>query len=160
MHSAPSVNYPVGRCRFFAVLLWLQACTALGLITWWWAVSANDPSSIQRFWSGLGSAFWLAWGFWSVRYWRQSPEGRLEWDAQAPSATLQPDDARGAWLWWDAASTDATRLNSVEVALDLQTRVLLRLPGTWSQGRWIWVERWRDPARWDDLRRALHSSGA
>jgi hypothetical protein len=43
----------------------------------------------------------------------------------------------------------------VELVVDLQTRVLLRLHNADALTRWVWAERARNPERWHDLRRAL-----
>jgi hypothetical protein len=46
-------------------------------------------------------------------------------------------------------------LQRVEMVLDLQGRALLRLHNADALARWVWVERARNPALWNDLRRAL-----
>lgn len=159
MHNAPSVIYPVGRCRFFAALLLLLSVTALTTLILWWSI-VSSRSSIHLLAGWAGAVLWLGWTFQAARYWRRSPHGRLEWDAVAPAVSLIPNEGQGAWLWRDARRLEATRLHGLEIAVDLQILALLRLKGPGSHPRWTWVERRRYPLRWNDLRRALHSTGA
>ena len=159
MHNAPSVIYPVGRCRFFAVMLLLLALVALTtLILWWSTVSIRSSFHLWVGW--VGAALWLGWAFLAAKDWRHSPRGRLEWDAHAPAVSLFPTEGQGAWLWRDARRMEATCLYGLEVAVDLQILALLRLKGPGCHPRWTWVERRRDPLRWNDLRRAILSTGA
>lgn len=70
--------------------------------------------------------------------------GQLRWDGQA-------------W-WWqpsDGASADAHAVN-IDLRLDLQSTVLVRMTGQPGLARWCCLERAAAPARWSDLRRALH----
>jgi hypothetical protein len=159
MHNAPSVIYPLGRCRLVIVLLLLLAFAALLLLVLWWTTMIEPTST--PWWTGwAGALLWLGWGLWAVRHWRRSPRGWLEWDAHATAACLDSTNRQGAWRWRDAMDKEATSLNSVELAVDLQILVLLCLRGSGRVPRWAWMERWRCPARWNDLRRALHSQDA
>lgn len=158
MHNAPSVIYPVGRCRFLTAMVSLLALAGLGLWLLWW--TTVGPASATHWWAGvMGAVLWLAWVTWaSVDWWRLRP-GRLQWDAHAAAASLDPADGQGAWRWHEEGAASATRLDQVEIALDLQFLALLRLQGPQARCRWAWVERRRDLARWNDLRRAIHSAG-
>ncbi len=135
MHSAPSVSYPVGRSRFAATLLlvlWLPgaACVAL------WSVQARAPG-----WQvGASVALVLLAGFCAAWNWWHAPQGDLSWDGEN-------------WNW-SAAGQEAA--GSLEVGLDLQRWLLLRLTGG-KVVRWFWLERARYPERWEDLRRAVYS---
>ncbi len=153
MYNAPSVIYPVGRCRLVAALLWLLGAVALSVLILWWI----DPSSNHPWAGWTGILLWLGWGVWAAWDWRRSPRGWLEWDAHAPAASLVPSDGQGAWRWRDAEQQEASRLRGVELAIDLQVLTLLRLQGAGRHPCWAWMEQWRAPARWNDLRRALHS---
>lgn len=159
MHNAPSVIYPVGRCRLVAALLVLLAVVALLMLILWWT-TAIDPSPAHLWAGGTGTALWLGWGIWAARDWLCSPQGWLEWDAHAPAASLVPSEGQGAWRWRDAVQEEATGLKGIELAVDLQILALVRLQGAGRHPRWTWMERWRAPARWNDLRRALHSPDA
>jgi hypothetical protein len=157
MRNAPSVIYPVGRCRIHAVLLWVLGLTALALLLGWRAGSVA-PSGLQQWAFWIGTGFWGGWVVWGAWNWRVSPCGSLHWDAFAPPASLMPADGQGAWCWVETGASDSARLDGIEVAIDLQHLALLRLTETGNRTRWAWVERGRDPSRWNDLRRALRST--
>lgn len=155
MHNAPSVMFPVGRCIWYglalAILALIGAC-ALG--AWFWFDAPHERAP----WPGLaGMALWLAWATLAVRAWRQAPMGRLSWNA---SERGDAHARNGAWYWHSATSPEGTALRGVERVLDLQVFALLRLHEADAFTHWVWVERARDPARWNALRRALVSSGA
>lgn len=150
MRNAPSVLYPVGRCAFYArllVLLGLLGLAAFGLGGW----SAPAVEGGVSVW--VGGGLWLLWLGYAARSWQRSPIGRLQWDALAASAA--PDARPGAWRWRNEANQEGALLSQVELMLDLQSRVLLRLCNADGATTWVWLERSSDPARWDDLRRAL-----
>ena len=146
MRNAPSVMYPVGRCAFHGGLL-LVLAAAVAASLWGWRGSGVEP----RLWlvALAGACLWLAW---AVLAWWRSPAGRLHWDAQA--AGSQNTEA-GAWFWLDSAGSAPQPVLGLEMALDLQHVVLLRLHAVTQVPRWLWVQRPSDPARWLDLRRAL-----
>jgi hypothetical protein len=165
MHNAPSVVYPVGRCRFYGVLLlalgWL-ALAVLLLETEPWRL--NAASSLDGRGLGLqvlagvpGYVLWLAWSGFAAFGWYRSPVGQLHWDALASRAGTE---ATGTWRWRSTAYREGTALQQVWVALDLQSRMLLRLSNTDAAHVWVWVEQVRDPLRWLDLRRALVATRA
>ncbi|MGE0348809.1 hypothetical protein [Hydrogenophaga sp.] len=143
MRSAPSVSFPVGRCRFY--LWFLLTLAALGvLVLGAWVVYAAS----HRQWHGLwGAALWGSWLLFAAWSWWRSPTGLLSWEAQA-----QPP---GGWAWRSTACVEGAPLQRVDLVVDLQTRVLLRLHGADARTRWVWAERAKNPGRWHDLRRAL-----
>jgi len=151
MRNAPSVRYPVGRCAFYA--RWLLGLGALGLLAlaggWW--VSGNLSEAVGLPW--VGAVLWLLWVGFATRSWRRTPGGLLQWDALADSATGQP--LAGAWVWSSEAYQDGVTLLRVDTVLDLQSLVLLRLHYPDAASSWAWVEQKREPARWNELRRAL-----
>ena len=148
MVSAPSVSFPVGRCRFYAWALLALAVSGLAVLGVW--VFGVEQ---RREWPGwLGAAAWMLWLVFAAWSWWRSPVGHLRWDATAPG----PDATRaGAWMWRSASSPEGAPLQRVEWMVDLQTHVLLCLHSADALTRWVWVERGRDPARWRDLRCAL-----
>ncbi len=155
MRNAPSVIYPVGRCAFYAhLLLCLAVLGGLALILG--AVATTD-STARTTGFGVGASLWLLWLGFAVWSWRRTPVGRLHWDAMADGAA--PGRKAGAWRWHSDAGQDGALLQRVEPMLDLQTRMLLRLRNPDAATRWVWVEQNRDPARWDDLRRAVQAHG-
>lgn len=162
MRIAPSVVYPVGRCAFYVRLLALLG--GLGLLVlavWWWPLLVKHPQVAPRgdWLAGLaGWVLWLVWMAFAWHSWRRSPTGRLQWDALAAADDEPP--RTGAWRWQSGACRDAAPLQRVDLVLDLQDRALLRLRNPDAASRWVWVERASDPARWNDLRRALVSAQA
>jgi toxin CptA len=135
MHSAPSVSYPVGRSRFAAgllVILWLlgAATTAMG-----WA-QAQAPG-----WRwGAAAVLLVAVGVLAAWSWWREPSAILSWDGEN-------------WRWPAAGAGDTA---VPQVVLDLQRWMLLRRAGG-SGTNWLWLERARRPASWDDVRRAVYS---
>jgi hypothetical protein len=155
MRSAPSVMYPVGRCAFHArLLLCLAVLGGLG-VTPGPVTTTDSASRTQAVLVGVG--LWLLWLGFAVWSWRRTPVGRLHWDALA--GATDPERKSGAWRWHSDAYQDGALMQRVEPMLDLQTRMLLRLRNPDAATSWIWVEQDRDPARWDDLRRALKAHG-
>lgn len=154
MRNAPSVLYPVGRCVFYARLLGLIGVLGMAvLVLAGWSARGPEGGAVSTATAWVGGGLWLLWlGFagWS---WRRAPVGQLQWDALAPGT--RPDARPGAWRWRSEAYQDGAVLRRVELMLDLQNRVLLRLHNPDAATSWVWLERSRDPARWDDLRRAL-----
>ena len=136
MHSAPSVSYPVGRCRFAGGLMlaaWLAG--ALAIAAW---VGALPASGARQ---AFGAATLLVAGLAAGASWRRQPSGLLAWDG-------------AGWRWADGSGERAGR---VAVALDLQSWLLLRWQGESSGGLWLWLERGREPQAWNALRRAVYS---
>lgn len=131
MHNAPSVSYPVGRCRFAGAaggVLWILGALVLA----GWTVQARTAG-----WQ-LAAA-WLAWaaaGLAAARSWWRSPDGIFEWTGDT-------------WTW------DGAEHGPPSVALDLQHCMLLRLDRQATV--WLWLERRRRPLHWDALRRAVYS---
>ena len=131
MHDAPSVSYPVGRCRFAGGLLagtWLLG--GLALLAWAFAAGMNTRI-------GVGLSVWGFCGTWAAVAWWRSPAGVLAWD--------------GAGWRFGAEEAGAPR-----PALDLQRVLLLQLR-TGPRSLWLWVERDKAPSDWDALRRAVYS---
>ena len=151
MRNAPSVSYPVGRCAFQAYVLALTVLAgALAWVLWQW-LSWAPPGWL----GGLGAGLWLLWAFLAWRSWKLAPIGQLRWDANASADPVHAGSGRWSWLNSDAASVQW--LAAVQPMLDAQGVMLLRLTALAGPSRWIWVGRAHDPARWDDLRRALRA---
>jgi hypothetical protein len=140
--NAPSVSYPVGRSRFWGVVL---TSLALGVtLTGAWMAATLPPKA----WLPLAGAG-LVWMAWAARNERHQPTGLLRFNG-APGQG-------GAWRWVLNGSAEGLELDAVQPALDLQSRMLLRLKGAACVPVWVWVERARAPADWLALRRALAS---
>jgi hypothetical protein len=145
MHNAPSVTYPVGRSRFFGMVMaacWLAGAALVGH----WCLEVAETG--WRQWLAMavlpvcGASAWWAW--------RAMGPGRLRWDGQA-------------WLWHAAANTGALRPGTeaepvaLHAHLDLQHHLLLSLRQSRGPVVWCWAERVQMPERWADLRRAVYS---
>ena len=143
--SAPSVSYPVGRCRFWA---WLLGGLGAAIAA---ALGATAPALPLALGALLGALLlvWLGWAGWVL--WRP-PRGQLAWCcglAQAP----------GHW-GWQARGSESLAPIDVSLVLDLQQRALLRLQGPRGVPRWVWVAQGRAPGEWLALRRALVAHAA
>lgn len=158
MRKAPSVVYPVGPCFFYAA--WLVVLGVLGLAVWlwwsWWVVSgASSPRHVVA--TALGALLWLAWAVFAWRSWVHAPVGCLQWDALG--ASTHGLAHAGVWRWHRDAGqhglSQGAPLQQVQRVLDLQSRLLLRVRNPDGAHRWLWLECRSDPARWNDLRRAL-----
>ncbi len=136
MHNAPSVSYPVGRSRFAAWLAGFLWLAGLGVLVLWLL-----PPAAPGWRQALAAALVLLSGAVVVRGWFNMPQGELSWDGQY-------------WAW---ASEGACRQGTVTVHLDMQHRLLLRFQGAGGAAQWLWPERKKQSARWDDLRRAVYS---
>jgi hypothetical protein len=166
MRKAPSVVYPVGPCLLYAASLLLVGVLSLALLlAWCWPLLAHSPvahstdASRTAWLAGmLGGVLWLCWAALALLHWRQAPTGALQWDALgAPPGLL---GVPGVWRWQGSGISEAASLLQVQLVLDGQVCMLLRLHSEPPLPRWIWVERSRAPERWLDMRRALASTRA
>jgi len=140
MHSAPSVNYPVGRSRLVALaLVVLWSLGVLSAVAWRLQVD-SDPDVVNwRQWLLVGALLVAALGVHVAL--RAQPIGELRWDGQN-------------WLLEGAPGHGGA---TASVHFDVQTVMLIRLTLADSPVRWLWLERTRAPERWRALRRALYS---
>ncbi|MEY4266842.1 MAG: hypothetical protein RIS90_1377 [Pseudomonadota bacterium] len=133
MHHAPAVSFTVTRSAVHG--RWLAATLALGLLVGalWWQHSA-EPGWRQ----GLFLLLYLATAGLALRQWYRTPRGRLQWDGEA-------------WHWsaWPAAG------GPLQVRLDGQSWLLVRLRGDAGRTLWLWLERRTEAAAWPALRRAV-----
>jgi hypothetical protein len=136
MHAAPSVSYPVGRSAFAGALAGGLALLG-GAAAAAWSLQAGAFGWRQGF--AVGCV--LAAGAGATLAWLRSPAGVLRWDG-------------AAWQWQQGQGTS---VGVVSVALDLQSRMLLRWSGDDGRALWLWVERTSDVSHWDALRRAVYS---
>ena len=136
MHAAPSVTYPVGRSAFAGALLLAPALAGLAVAILW-TVQSHAPGWRQALAFACGAAA----AAFAAAAWVRSPAGRLHWTG-------------AGWQWEEGAGP---RPGQAVLALDLQSRMLLRWRGDDAAVRWLWVERASDPSHWDALRRAVYS---
>jgi len=136
MRSAPAVSYPVGR-SFFHVSV-AAGVSALGAVVLTaWGVQTGDVRGHVLICAGV----WLVCatvGYWG---WVNTPCGTLSWDGQV-------------WTWGKAG--DVCHV-SIELVLDTQSSLLLRLVGEAQRPFWVWPERRAQPLRWLALRRAIYA---
>ncbi len=130
--QAPSVSYPVGPCALYGRLL--LGAWGLGLAV----------VSVQAWYAGqvpIGVLPLLALaGVLAGRGWRAAPRGQLRWVGG------------GGWEW---QTDDRTVVLPAPVLVWRgRDHLLLQMPLGPRDLRWLWVERWRDPSRWDALCRA------
>lgn len=136
MHAAPSVSYPVGRSAFAAMLLVLLAAVGLAAVLAFTLQSAALGWRQAAGWTALVAASLFA-----GMAWRRSASGVLHWDGVS-------------WQWEEGGAMGTGR---PEIALDLQSRLLLRWCPEGGSARWFWLERASAPSHWDALRRAVYS---
>ena len=154
MQNAPSVIYPAGHSAFYRTVLMVLGALAVSLIGLGWLTSwVSSPRSTSHLLWAAGVGVWL---IWVVLVWLTlpvKPTGSLHWNARAVPVDLE--DRPGAWMWRWEDSLQAPVAVRIALVLDGQSRMLVRLHGLPSLGRWLWLEHASDPARWDDLRRAV-----
>lgn len=135
MHAPPSVSYPVGRSAFAGRAAAALALAGLAAISFWILQSALGGRQLAAL-AVLAACSGLAW-----RGWLRSPRGVLHWD--------------GAEWAWEAGGSRAP--GRPEIALDLQSRLLLRWRPDTGGAVWLWAERASDASHWEALRRAVYS---
>jgi hypothetical protein len=108
---------------------------AAGVAAWQWQVQAS-PARVFA-----AVAIVAAAGVFAARKWLRTPQGLLAWDGLG-------------WTWTVVSGACA---GEPEVVLDAQRVLLLRWRGAEGPIQWLWLERGAQPARWDDLRRAVYS---
>jgi len=136
MHSAPSVTYPVGRSRMARrLVLGLWCLGACGVLAWCLQVQGAPTQTAVLLLALLGSAFGAA----SAA--RLDNPAELRWDGQH----------------WSTEGPRALAQAAATVHLDLQSLLLVRLRAPERPAQWLWLDRSTFPARWLDLRRALHA---
>lgn len=136
MHQAPSVTYPVGRSAFAARVHGALCVLGLAAAGAW---ALQSPAFGWR--QALGFAAVLACAALALASWRHSPAGSLRWDG-------------AGWYWEEGAASSPGR---PELALDLQSVMLLRWRPEAGGALWLWVERASDVSHWEALRRAVYS---
>lgn len=135
MHAPPSVSYPVGRSLFAAGVYGLAALAGLAAVAAW---SLQTPFGLRQV-AALAAV--LACASLASHAWLRAPVGRLRWDG-------------AAWHWQECG---AEVPGHPEIALDLQSRLVLRWRGEGGGTRWLWLAQSSAPSHWEALRRAVYS---
>ena len=148
MHNAPSVTYAMTRSAVALVLpasIWLASVAVTAL----WIHSVDAPGW-QRALVLCTLCFVGCSAGWA---WHRTAASTLKWDGRAWSWT--PDAI--------SANPDTATEGSVAVSIDLQRVMLVQWRGNAADRRstcWLWLERSSCPARWNDLRRAVHANAS
>lgn len=138
-HNAPPVAYPLGRSRFLgAVLFGVWLAGLLMLLLW------HHQARLAGWPLISGMAAVLLAGLAAGSHWRNSPCGQLAWDGQC-------------WRWESAAGGPDASAQALALIADFQGCLLLRLDDPAGTTLWLWAQQWDAPARWLDLRRAVHA---
>ena len=136
MHSAPAVNFPVGRSRCWG---WFMGLT--GVLGFMVGLMLHFKSSINTADQVLYDLFFLASFVFAVNVWRRSMTGHLQWDGQVWRWTVEGQFIQGF----------------VTLHFDAQLLMIMTLRTDAGHVVWIWPERALDPTHWSALRRAVHS---
>lgn len=137
MHTPPSVEYPAGNTRWHLRAALLAWSVALAINLAWLLLSGPGD---WRPWSGL--ALTMIGAALALRFGGICVGGALVWDGDV-------------W-WWEH---DRARVRGmVSPELDFQRVMLLRFVPDAGRRRWFVLEHGSNPARWLDLRRAVHGS--
>ena len=149
--------YPVHRSRALAIaaaLLWLFGAVSVAV----WATSggAGVGAADWRLW--LAAAALLASAAGAVSFCKSSGHSQIVWDAEVWRVEASNCSFAGGPCiaeTFDGASNAANL--EIQVILDVQVALLLRLARGRRAGQWLWVTRSHLPERWLDLRRAVYS---
>jgi toxin CptA len=134
MHSAPAVNFPVGRSHFQG---WVIGLVALGgcVIGLVWLTQVDRVGWRQ----GLFGLSYVVTCALAVAMWLRSPPGVLRWDGQT-------------WTW---TGERVTLCGELTVHLDFQFVLLVCLRSQAHAQLWLWPEHRQATMHWPDLRRAV-----
>jgi hypothetical protein len=136
MFGPPSVSFKVDRS-------WWQ--TAVGTIFGGFGAVTTLGMALSphhfSLWAVASAGFaWTASVWMFYRAWRDAPVGTLQWDG-------------AHWHWADGVDYSVTTIN---VAMDLQRWVLIRLERASASPVWLWLEQGTEESgNWIALRRAL-----
>lgn len=136
MHTAPSVDYPLGRSRFHTFALLIVLLGVL-IVDGYWLTQSNVSNGRV----GLAFCLSLLSAGASLHAWRYRPVGILRWDGKS-------------W-WWLREPVHCA--GSINVHLDVQGSLLLRFCADGGVCQWFWVDRGFAPSLWMALRRAVHA---
>ncbi len=135
---APFVRYPVARSSTLgSCLAGIAALNAVVLAAWALGDAAKTPLHL-----GMAVLVWLMGALCAWHFWARSFIGELVWSGQS----------------WNMESLLSIQpVLALEVHLDLQAFLWLRLHRPGLRPQWVWLERRTAPERWLDLRRAVYS---
>lgn len=131
------MRYPLVRSARLGCVLAGMACLD-ALLLGAWALSEAAPAGLL-----LGAAL-VAWALaclCAVHFWVHSPRGVLVWSG----------------LSWSLETASGPQPVALQVHLDLQSVLWLRLCCSGLRPQWVWLDRGTAAAHWPDLRRAVYS---
>lgn len=136
MHRSPAISHNVLRSRWHGCLLLGTWLAALGLLIYFSVSQGTTLLPPMLF------AVWLLCGWISMRAWRTSAAGLLQWDGEH-------------WHWIQNAEG---QICHVHMVWDFQQVLLVRKTVAEAPGQWLWLESGGSMLQWDALRRALVSA--
>ncbi len=137
-YCAPFVRYPVARSTVLGgYLAGIAVVNAVVLVAWALSDAVKTPLHL-----GVAFLVWMLGALCAWSLWARSPVGELVWSGQS---------------WSIETPADMQSVPALEVHVDLQAFLWLRLRRHGLRPQWIWLERSRAPERWLDLRRAVYS---
>jgi len=138
MHKAPAVDYPVGLSRYLNLAFFSVWFFVAGVYVVWWLLV--DRTGWQHVLATVATLIAVAL---SIRAWRTSSIGKLQWDGQT-------------W-WWESGVFHVS--GEIRPRLDLQGLMLLEFSGHSRARHWLWLQQQAAPLRWSALRRAVYAPG-
>lgn len=133
MHGAPAVSYPVGKSRWH-----LRAIIVLGSCGCVASFLFIQSQARAQWWALTLACLTLAVAL-ALVAWRNTRPSLLRWDGQC-------------WHW--SGFVDASPCG-VDVLLDLQKVILIRLSNACAQHTWLWLDSEAANTQWIALRRAV-----
>jgi hypothetical protein len=140
---APAVRFPARRSGIVGGVLAAAVAAGLVVLMAWLLQGSHQGPAVAI----AAAVCWLAAAAGAWHWWHGQFCGELCWDGQQWALDplvpgRHPQVLRG----------------TPEVQGDLQHHLWLRTSGDAGRPRiWLWLERSRQPERWDDLRRAVYS---
>ena len=135
--GAPAVRYPLVRSAWLGRLLVGMAALDGALLAAW-ALSDAAPALLPLC---AALTVWALACLCVGHFWVRSPCGVLVWSGQC----------------WSMESMSGVQPVAVQVHLDLQSFLWLRLCRQGLRPQWVWLERSTAAGHWLDLRRAVYS---
>jgi hypothetical protein len=133
MHRAPAVGFTVARSRshlcVIVILLSLGCVSSLLLMR-----TALELDALV-----LAVACWICVGGVSLKSWQNFQPSRLQWDGQQ----------------WLVSGLDSARALHLDLLLDFQSLMLVRVRGKSVRTVWLWLEPTLADSSWLALRRAV-----
>ena len=149
--------YPVHRSRAVAIaaaLLWIFGAVSVSVL----ATSGGVGINAAGWRSWLAAATLLASAAGAVSFCKSGGHNQIVWDAEVWRVeALNCSFANGPCITETIDGVSNAANLEIQVILDVQVALLLRLARGQRAVQWLWVTRNHLPERWLDLRRAVYS---